>query len=137
MPRLSEESHRFWDLFIKACAAAAFVVPVSVGYLLSIRTADLDAKKPYLEKQLAVCIAAADAAAGVAIAESKDLPAAITTLDRVFWGSLAIFDNRDIATAIAKLKAAAEERPRPDLRPLAEAIAHRCKDLTRASWKIR
>lgn len=137
MPRLSEESHRFWDLLVKACAAAAFVVPVSVGYLLSIRTADLEAKKPYLEKQLAACIAAADAAARVATAESKDIPAAITTLDRAFWGSLAIFDNRDIATAMTKLRAATEERPRPDLRPLSEAVAHRCKDLTRASWAIR
>ncbi len=113
------------------------MVPVTVGYFLSLRTAELEAKKPYLEKQLVACIGAVEAAARVVTAESKDLPAAINALDRVFWGSLAIFDNRDVANAVAKLRAAVEEQPRPDLRPLSEAIAHRCKDLTRASWKIR
>jgi len=138
MLQVNENSHRFWDLLIKGGAAVAFILPLSIGYLQSQRTADLESRKPYLVKQLDVCIAITDAAGTIATsATPEDITKATEAFDRLFWGSLAIFDNGPIYEAGKVFGAAARQRPRPDLRPLAEDLAHRCKDLTRASWSIR
>jgi len=138
MPQVNEDSHRFWDLLIKGGAAVAFIAPLTIGYLQSQRTADLESRKPYLVKQLDVCIAITDAAGAIATsATPEDVTKAMETFDRLFWGSLAIFDNGPIYDAGKAFSLAARQQPRPNLRPLAAELAHRCKDLTRASWSIR
>ena len=138
MPRINEDSYRLSDLLIKAGAAVAFIVPLAIGYFQSQRTADLESRKPYLIKQLDTCIAITDAAGTIATSSVPlRIADATETFDKLNWGSLAIFDNGPIADAVRAFSVAAGQQPRPDLRPLAERIAHRCKDLTRASWSIR
>ncbi len=138
MPRIHEDTHRFWDLVIKATASVAFIGPLIFGYFQSLRTATLEARRPYLEKQLDLCVEAANAAG--TIATSPD-PAAVAgakaTFDRLYWGALAIFDNLAVSNAMRAFGAAAAQQPAPNLRSLAEAVAHRCKDLTRAEWRVR
>ena len=138
MPKIHEDTHRLWDLVIKATASVAFIGPLIFGYFQSLRTATLEARKPYLERQLDFCVEAANAA-GI-IATSPD-PAAVAgataTFDRLYWGALAIFDNLAVSKAMLAFSTAAAQKPTPNLRPLAEAVAHRCKDLTRAEWGVR
>ena len=138
MPALSEEGHRFLDLALKVIAAVAFIAPLWFGYAQWTRTAELETRKPYLEKQLDACLALSDAAGTMATnPNSNDVAAATIMFEKLFWGRIAIFDNGPIYAAGEAFRAAANKHPQPDLRKLAEAIAHRCKDLLRASWNIR
>jgi hypothetical protein len=140
MPRINEDTHRFWDLVIKALASVAFIGPLVFGYFQSLRTADLEARKPYLQKQLDLCVEAANAAGTIATA--PDYPATVAaaraTFNRLYWGALAMFDNAALSKAMLAFSDAVAEGASPErLRPLAEAVAHRCKDLTRAEWGVR
>ena len=138
MPKIHEDTHRFWDLVIKATASVAFIGPLIFGYFQSLRTATLEARKPYLEKQLDLCVEAANAAGTIATSPDPAAVAGATaTFDRLYWGALAIFDNLAVSNAMRAFSTAAAQKPTPNLRLLAEAVAHRCKDLTRAELGVR
>lgn len=146
MPRLNEESYRFWDLVLKAGSAIGFILAALFSYSQYLDTATRDARKPFLEKQLELCVEASDSAAMIATSpRPSDVKASKVRFDRLYWGSLAIFDNKRIAHAMKEFNSvvtahwsggdlASNERAREALRPLSEEIAHECRDLVIASW---
>ena len=146
MPRLNEESYRFWDLVLKASSAIGFILAALFSYNQYLDTATRDARKPFLEKQLELCVEAADSAATIATSpESSDVEASKARFDRLYWGSLAIFDNQAIADAMERFNSAVTTQWSEDdfasnkafrkaLRPLSEKIGHECRNLMIASW---
>jgi hypothetical protein len=88
MPRINDDTHRFWDLMIKALASVAFIGPLVFGYFQSLRTASLEARKPYLQRQLDLCVEAANAAGTIATAPKPEVVAdAKATFNRPYWGT--------------------------------------------------
>ena len=148
MPRLNENSYRFWDLVLKAASAIGFIVAALFSYHQYLDTAMREARKPFLEKRLQLCLEAADSAATIATSpKPDDVATAVVTLDRLYWGSMAIVDNQPIASAMKNFHDAIKtrvpegdsmgtKRSRETLTPLSEKIAHECRDLMIESWNV-
>lgn len=149
MPRLNDDSHRFWDLVLKAGSAIGFIVAALFSYHQYLDQATRETRKPFLEKQLATCVEAADSAATIATSpEPANVAAAKVTLDRLYFGTLAIFDNKAIAVAVREFNNAlktqssednfmANKSLRDTLSRVSVDIAHACRDLMIASWFSR
>ena len=104
MPRVNEDSYRFWDLVLKAGTAIGFILAAGFSYYQYLDTANRESKKPFLEKQLELCVKAADSAGTIATSpHPEEVAQAKVTLDRLIWGAIAIVDNEDIFEAMQNL----------------------------------
>lgn len=138
MPAITEPQYRFWDLLIKASAALLFIVPLMLGYSQWLASMGLEARKPFLQKRLELCVTAADAAGTIATSSQRETIARTTAeLEKLYWGSIAIVDDEALSKAMLLFIQTSKKEPNSDLTGAAEAVAHRCRDLLRAAWDIR
>ena len=117
------------------------------------KTMALEARRPFLEKQLEMCFEATNAVA--AIAAEVDAPtgdeAPIDTFKRLYLGNLALVENNEVACAMTRFNWALGTKldpkyqrtgPRPadcpedvpELQPAALEVAHACRKLIIHSW---
>ena len=148
MPKMTEESFRFWDLFLKAGSAIGFILTVLFSFYQYQDTATRESKKPFLEKQLELCIKATDSAGTIATSpRPEEVASAKVVLDQLTWGSMAIVDNQEIFEAMYKFNAMVKTLPSADhyqetksvrasLTALSEKIAHACRDHVRTAWSV-
>jgi hypothetical protein len=132
---MSEDAARFWEFAAKVIGAVVVLVTAYLSYQQYLETANREARKPYLERQLAFCIEAADAAGRIATADvqsAEDVARARATFQRLLWGPLAIFDNAAIADAMKRFDQGSAGM---DRHGLAERVAHACRDLLIYNWQ--
>ncbi len=100
----------------------------------------IDARRPFLEKQMAFCIEASTAAALVAVTEVEE------TYERnresflkLFYGPLAIVENLPLAQAMVAYRDVLVTLEFDDDRSVLNTpsieIAHQCRELVQASWR--
>src|SRR5262245_64175208 len=131
---MSDTSDRRWDLWLKTASAAGFLVAALISYNQYLDTARRELRRPFLEKRLAVCVdVSTQAAAIMTEAQPAGDWAAREALEGLYWGPLAIFDNKAVADAVESLRIAMQDGKKPDLK-LAERVAHACSDPMQASW---
>lgn len=131
---MSDAAYRRWDLALKTASAAGFLAAALISYSQYLDTARRELRRPFLEQRLAVCVDVTTRAAAI-VTEPQPAAerAAREALERLYWGPLAIFDNKAVADAIESFRNAMQGGKTPDRR-LAERIAHACRDLMQASW---
>jgi hypothetical protein len=102
-------------------------------------------KRPFLEKQLELCLAASDAAARLATqTELGEWQKARAEFLRLYWGPLAIVEDPKVesamvefAEALAPLNAPGTSPGGQPLSKLSFNLAHRVRDLILTSWGIK
>jgi hypothetical protein len=126
------------------------VVTISVGLLQFGHTYALSVRQPFLKSQMDQCLSASESAAR--LASTLDLETWKKAREQ-FWmlylGPLAIVENVDptgqnaVATAMVdfggeleKVNPASPPLPVSQLRSGAIAVAHACRDLLVARWKV-
>jgi hypothetical protein len=131
---MSDTSQRSWDLWLKTASAAGFLIAALISYNQYLDTARRELRRPFLEQRLAICVDVSTQAATI-VTESQPAAdrAAREALEKLYWGPLAIFDNKAVADAVEMFRSAMQDGKKPDHK-LAERIAHACRDLMQASW---
>jgi len=137
---MKEETARVWELVVKVGGALVFLAGALFSYQQYLETANREARKPFLQRQLDLCVEAADSAAIIATARVQrpdDVTKARARFHRLYYGSLAIFDNAAIGAAMDKFKALPADAPDQERQHWAVEIAHACRDLTIFSWNVQ
>ena len=106
-------------------------------------TARMNAKEPFLRKQLDACFDIAEITAKIGTTSDPAVfGAAVSRFWEFYWGQLAIVENRavevamiDFGESLRRLPADAA-KPAAELQPKALRIAHECRDLVLRSWGI-
>jgi hypothetical protein len=131
---MSDGSDRRWELWFKAASVAGVLIAALISYNQYLDTARRELRRPFLEKRLQVCMDVSTQAATI-VTESQPAreQAARQALERLYWGQLAIFDDKAVGDAVDAFRKAMHDGKTPDAR-LAERIAHACRNLMQASW---
>lgn len=105
-----------------------------------------EARKPFLERQLALYIEAAQMASRIATStDVQERDAAIARFRELYWGDLAVVEDAKVAASMVafrnELERALERRPHEPLvgtglERAAIAIAHACRDSIQKSWDV-
>jgi hypothetical protein len=118
------------------------------GHWLEQRQAN---KRPFLEKQLALCFEAVEMESRLAAArDPKEWEDARLTFWRLFWGPLSMVEDQRVKEAMEAFgnilttipiprrgEISASELPRHDLEQTSYRLAHAARDLVISSWRIR
>ncbi len=120
---------------------ALFVVAVWAIWKFGAEFA-IDARKPFLEKQLAFCIEASSAAALIAVTQVEDTyEENRETFLKLYYGPLAIVENSALAQAMVAYKNVLLpldfDADRSKLNTPSIEIAHQCRDLVQGSWRYK
>jgi hypothetical protein len=142
---MTEPQARAIDALCKLIATVGLVAGGGwslITYLLGrkdqAKTAAIEAKKPFNEKRLDRYIQAVFAAATIATSTNQaEIDSAKQRFWNLYWGELALFEDRNVESAMVKLGEALESgRAGHDLRGLALALAHACRDSLGDSWSV-
>ena len=102
-------------------------------------TRQLEARKPFLERQLTLYTEVTQNAA--ILATSNDLDAIEQARQRfweLYWGELSMVENRGVEYAMVKFGQCLNEGcSQEELRPLALDLAHACRESLAASWGVQ
>jgi hypothetical protein len=96
-----------------------------------------EAKRPYLERQLALYEQATVSAAQVTVLpDGPELDRAKETFWTLYWGSLAMVEDTDVEREMVAFGRALEVAPsdRPSLKQLALSLADTCRRSLSSSW---
>ncbi|WP_339951261.1 hypothetical protein [uncultured Albimonas sp.] len=101
-------------------------------------TQELAARRPFLERQMALCFEASRLAAQLATSPAAETRAAAgARFEELYWGELAIVEDAAVEQAMVAFRAAWTAGKDPSsLRVPALTVAHRCRDLVLSSWDI-
>lgn len=113
-------------------------------------SARIEARKPFLERQLGLCLEATRVAAIIATATDEEhRKKANDRFWELYWGELVIVENNEVKTAMNNFKHALDklqtntplnpERPEssiqgPQLETLSLLLGEKCRDLIAESW---
>jgi hypothetical protein len=134
-----------FDSWVKALslfgAAIAFgwgVVQFGAGQHAQAETRRIEATKPFLERQLKLYTDATQAAA--TLATSKNAPAldaASTRFWALYWGELALVEDKRVEAAMVQFGRALEAGSvGQQLQNASLALAHACRDSLADSWGV-
>ena len=102
-------------------------------------TRQLEARKPFLERQLTLYTEVTQNAA--ILATSNDLDAIEQARQRfweLYWGELSMVENRGVEIAMIKFgKCLNDDCSQEELRPLALGLARACRESLAASWGVQ
>jgi hypothetical protein len=100
-------------------------------------TRSIEARRPFLERQLALYSEVTKVAATLAISDvPADRAKARQRLLELYHGELALVENRAVANAMIEIKRCLEAGPDcRDLPSRALALAHACRDSLARSWR--
>jgi hypothetical protein len=123
---------------------AALIAAGMIGRWYEQRQAN---KRPFLEKQLALCFEAVEAASRLANETKWDAwEEARLTFWRLYWGPLGMVEDQKVKHAMEEfgnilanipILASPETLPRPELQQPSYRLSHAARDLIISSWKIR
>lgn len=143
---MGEDGARAVDALCKIIATIGLVIGGGwslVTYLLGrkdqAKTAAIEAKKPFNEKRLERYIEAVSAAATIATStDEKETDEAKKHFWCLYWGELALFEDTDVERAMVQLGKALERENESmhELKGLALALAHACRDSLGRSWSV-
>lgn len=133
-----EELSEFVALLILFCTGLWAFFQFVVNYRLNLQSKRIEATKPFLEKQLALYTEATEVAAKLATSQSDDeLDAAKKRFLALYWGELALVEDKAVETAMVKFKQALDGNNKGhQLEQLSLALAHACRDSLAMSWKV-
>ena len=129
------------ELGVKVASMLGILLAGGLGFYQYLGTAARDSRKPFLQTQLDFCVEASGAAATLASHPDRaERNKAHGVFLNLYWGRLAIVEDRTVAEAMIAYKSAvidqrADNPPREGPR-LALAIAQACRDLILRSWNI-
>lgn len=99
----------------------------------------IEATKPFLERQLKLYTEATQAAA--LLSTSEETPERATAVMRfwtLYWGELALVENKDVEAAMVELGQGLENHvSSAELRQLSLSLAHACRDSLALSWGVK
>ncbi len=104
-------------------------------------TAWVDARKPFLEKQLSFCIETVQTVAKVATTtNAKTFEEAKATFWEFYWGRLAMVEDDGMARAMVAFQRALQDvklgDERQELKVASLGVAHACRKLIEKGWEI-
>jgi hypothetical protein len=143
-----------WQVLVSALIGAA-TIGVGIWQFredseMRAHTARLEARKPFLEKQMDLCFAASETAATLATTTDPERwQASNEAFWRLYWGPLSVVERPLAAGAIGAVEARMvnlgnklkplQNNPSLPLRELERSsldLAHACRDLIFDSWEI-
>lgn len=120
------------------CAGLWALFQFTINYRLSLQSKRIEAAKPFLEKQLSLYTEATQVAAKLATSQNNnELDAAKERFLALYWGELALVEDKAVETAMVKLKQALDDNNKGhQLEQLSLGLAHACRDSLAISWKV-
>lgn len=99
----------------------------------------IEATKPFLERQLKLYTEATQSAATFATSEgSAEKAAAIKRFWSLYWGELALVEDKDVEAAMVALgKGLDRQASQAELKQLSLKLAHACRDSLALSWGVK
>lgn len=113
---------------------------------IQAETRQLEARKPFLERQLALYTEATQNAAILATSSDPDaIEKARQRFWEIYWGELAMVENGGLDSKDGGVESAMVAFgqclntgcPQPELQPLALRLAHACRDSLAVSWGVQ
>ena len=136
--------------WVGAFVAAGSLVWGVTSFLITARiqaeTRQLEARKPFLDRQLALYTEATRKTAILATSSDPDvINKARQRFWELYWGELAMVENGGLSankggveTAMVALGQCLNRGcPQPELQPLALGLAHACRDSLAVSWGVQ
>ena len=136
--------------WIGALVAAGGLLWGATSFLITARiqaeTRQLEARKPFLDRQLTLYTEATQNAAILATSNDPDAIAkARQRFWELYWGQLAMVENGGLSAKEGGVEAAMvafgqclnRGCPQPELQPLALRLAHACRDSLAVSWGVQ
>ena len=104
-----------------------------------VETRKIEATKPFLERQLALYAEVTKIAAQVATqGNSESGKKALTRFWELYWGELALVENRSVEAAMKRMgNALRGNASTQELEQASLAVAHACRESLDRSWGIR
>lgn len=113
-------------------------------YTQTLAEAQREAKKPFYEQQLALYLEATNVTSRISIPLSEsDKKAAIVRFRQLYWGQLALVENREVAQAMIDFKEVlentelSEKAMKVQLKRKTINLARKCRDSLKESWDIK
>jgi hypothetical protein len=103
------------------------------------KSAEVEARKPFSERQLQIYFQAVEAASLLATLPKTHQAYGAVSSDfwKLYWGPLALVEDQLVANAMFNFGAAAKGDAPPDvLQEYALKLAHACRDSLAESWKV-
>ena len=134
------------ETWIKALSLLGGVIAFCWGVLQFIATQNaqaetrrIEATKPFLERQLKLYTEATQAASALATSKKADeLDAANKKFWSLYWGELALVEDKKVEAAMVQLGRALEEGSvGQQLQQHSLALAHACRDSLAESWGVK
>jgi hypothetical protein len=102
-------------------------------------TRRIEATRPFLDRQLKLYTEATQAAATLATATSKEeLAAARARFWSLYWGELALVEDKRVEAAMVQLGRALEGGATgKEIAPFSLSLAHACRDSLAESWGVK
>ena len=136
--------------WIGALVAVGSLLWGATSFLITSRiqaeTRQLEARKPFLERQLTLYTEATQVAASLATSSNPDdLEQKRQRFWELYWGELALVENGGVGAKEGGVEAAMvvfgqcldRGCPQSELQPLALRLAHACRDSLAASWGVQ
>ena len=99
----------------------------------------IEASKPFLERQLKLYTEATQSAATLSTSEdANERAAAIRRFWSLYWGELALVEDKGVEAAMVALGKGLNEKSSPmELKQLSLKLAHACRDSLAVSWGVK
>jgi hypothetical protein len=133
-----------WDVAMKIVGACAVFVGVVVGLYQYVDKAGMDARKPFLERQLNYYLDATSAASILVTSnDPKDTDKATAAFWRLYWGPTLVVADEQVSGAMVDLASCLRDRDRDKtmcdqdaLKKRALALARACRSSIEGSWGV-
>jgi hypothetical protein len=136
---------RFWASLTFSEAVFAAAIAASVGLFLNFRNARESRNRPFLEKQLELCLEACEAASVLATTSSKvTFKRARSRFLELYWGTLSVVEDKPVASAMVDFRRKLNELvkakaplPLDAMETDSYRLARAVRNLLIHSWQIR
>ena len=153
MPRITEETARFWTTVFGGVTAVGLVVGGLYSLIqyqtgkadternlkMQLANAEFEAKKPFYERQLVLCGEASSAAAILATPANhakKELETARGDFWRLYWGPLGMVESSQVEASMVQYGECLRGSCGMDIRMLSLDLAKSCRAQVSESWDI-
>lgn len=140
---MSQTSFETWTRIAALVGAAVAFLWGAYQFLDTQRgqaeTRRIEATRPFLDRQLTLYTEATQVAATLATSASDGQVAAATQrFWALYWGELALVEDRRVESAMVQLGEALERgKAGPELQGLSLALARACRDSLAESWGVQ
>ena len=160
MPSLSEGSERFWKTLFGGVTAIGLigggaytivqyeqskeverqvVSDNNSNHAIQVANTELEAQKPFYQRQLDLCNEASSVAATLAtpdIRNKADVDKARGDFWRLYWGPLSTVEDDQVETAMVEFGRCLDKHCNEPIENKSLELAHACRDLISKSWNL-